>query len=116
MVFFTTINEDTLKAHDLLKNHVAYYHIKDARLDDKKVVPAGHGDGNIPEIIERITNNGYNGFLSLEPHLGNFAGFAALENLAEGSVEELEKSDASKFALATKALKGILTEKNISFI
>ena len=113
---FVQVNEDTLKAHDLLKEYVAYYHIKDARLDDKKVVPAGHGDGNIPEIIERITSNGYNGFLSLEPHLGNFAGFADLENLEEGSVETLEKSDASKFALATESLKDILDRKNISYI
>ena len=112
---FVQVNEDTLKAHDLLKDHVKYYHIKDARIKDKKVVPAGHGDGNIPEIIERITNNGYSGFLSLEPHLGNFAGFAALENLEEGAVETLEKSDASKFALATKALKDILKEKNVSY-
>lgn len=113
---FVQMNEDTLDAHDLLKDHVMYYHIKDARFDDKKVVPAGYGDGNIPEIIERITNNGYNGFLSLEPHLGNFAGFAALENLEEGSVETLEKSDASKFSLATEALKNILDGKNISYI
>ena len=112
---FVQCKEDTLAAYALLKDHVVYYHIKDARSEDDTVVPAGNGNGNIPAIIESITANGYTGFLSLEPHLGNFAGFAALENLEVDAVEELEKSDASKFGIAVSALKVILDGQQISY-
>ena len=44
------------------------------------MVPAGHGDGNVKEILKELKESGYEGFLSLEPHLADFAGFSALEN------------------------------------
>jgi len=63
-----------------LKKHVVYFHIKDAVMGTGKVVPAGEGDGRIPEILrEAICERGYDGFISLEPHLavaGQFAGFS----------------------------------------
>ena len=63
-----------------LKDHVVYFHIKDALLESGTVVPAGEGDGSIPEILrEAICERGYSGFISLEPHLavdGQFAGFS----------------------------------------
>ncbi len=63
-----------------LKDHVVYFHIKDAVAGTGKVVPAGEGDGRIPEILrEAICERGYDGFISLEPHLavaGQFAGFS----------------------------------------
>ncbi|HUU92649.1 MAG TPA: sugar phosphate isomerase/epimerase family protein [Phycisphaerae bacterium] len=63
-----------------LKEHVVYFHIKDAVAGTGKVVPAGEGDGDIPEILrEAICERGYSGFISLEPHLavaGQFAGFS----------------------------------------
>ncbi|GEA61181.1 sugar phosphate isomerase/epimerase family protein [Vibrio comitans] len=112
---FVQCKESTLEAYNLLKDHVLYYHIKDARSADDTVVPAGDGDGQIAEIVEAITDAGYNGFLSLEPHLGNFAGFAALENLENDDVVELEKSDANKFGIAVTALKSILENKAIAY-
>ncbi|MGL6312842.1 sugar phosphate isomerase/epimerase family protein [Vibrio sp. WXL103] len=112
---FVQCKENTLDAYNLLKDHVLYYHIKDAQAADDTVVPAGDGDGQIAEIVEAITDAGYQGFLSLEPHLGNFAGFAALENLENDDVAELEKSDASKFGLAVTALKTILDDKTIAY-
>ena len=75
----------------------------------------GEGDGQISQIIKELTSErDYHGFLSLEPHLGNFAGFAALENIEEGEVEELEQSDAGKFGIAVDALKTILSTQNIA--
>lgn len=40
---------------------------------------AGYGDGNVSEILKKLYASGFDGFLSLEPHLFNFAGFAGLE-------------------------------------
>lgn len=93
-------------AYDIVKDEVVYFHIKDAIMESGKVVPAGYGDGKIKEILSDLITRNYDGFLSLEPHLGNFAGFAELEN---GQVEEeLEDSGPEKFAIAVNALKDIL--------
>ncbi len=95
-------------AFNLLKNYVVYIHIKDAVAKDGKVVPSGFGDGHIKEIIAKLNKRGYEGFLSLEPHLGHFEGFDDLEG--ENSLEFEEKSDAGKFKLASDSLKKIISE------
>ena len=52
-----------------LKGRIEYFHIKDARLEDRKVVPAGEGDGDVPRILTEAFASGFNNFLTLEPHL-----------------------------------------------
>jgi 3-dehydroshikimate dehydratase len=52
-----------------LKPYTAHIHIKDAVLGSGKVVPAGEGDGQLGPILEDAWRSGYQGFLSLEPHL-----------------------------------------------
>ena len=77
-----------------LKEHVVYFHIKDVVRATGKVVPAGEGDGDIPEILrEAICERGYSGFISLEPHLavaGQFAGFSG-PDLFKKAVQTLKK-------------------------
>ncbi|MHB9033786.1 MAG: sugar phosphate isomerase/epimerase, partial [Anaerolineae bacterium] len=49
---------------------------------EHRVVPAGQGDGQIPEIIAALQARGFDGFASLEPHLANagtFSGFSGPE-------------------------------------
>lgn len=96
-------------AFNLLKDYVVYYHIKDAVEKTSEVVLSGFGDGHVKEIISALNKRGYQGFLSLEPHLGHFEGFDDLE--AEGDVPEFkEKSDVGKFKLAADTLRKILEE------
>jgi 3-dehydroshikimate dehydratase len=52
-----------------LKAYTAHIHVKDALLGSGKIVPAGEGDGQLGAILEDAYQNGYRGFLSLEPHL-----------------------------------------------
>lgn len=53
-----------------LRKHVGYFHIKDFKYGEKEhAVPAGEGDGQIPEILKDAAADGYDGFLALEPHL-----------------------------------------------
>lgn len=52
-----------------LRPYISYFHIKDALLESGKVVPAGQGDGNIEKILNEAFTNGYDNFLTLEPHL-----------------------------------------------
>ena len=95
-------------AFDMLKNYVVYMHIKDALAESGKVVPAGFGDGHLKEITAKLYQRGYEGFLSLEPHLGHFEGFDDLEG--DDALEFEEKSDAGKFRLAADSLKKIISE------
>ena len=74
--------------------HLETIHIKDAR-EDKKVVPAGEGVGQLPETLTWLNAQGWNGVLSIEPHLqfaGDRGGFTGIES----------------FKIATDAIKGIL--------
>ena len=77
-----------------LSPHIGYIHIKDARLADKSVTVAGEGDGQLPELLARLRDNGYDGVLSLEPHLleaRHSSGFSGAEGMAQavGALREL---------------------------
>ncbi len=95
-------------AFDLLKKHIVYMHIKDAVFSDHHVVPAGYGDGKIKDILTSLYNDGFEGFLSLEPHLGDFLGFAELEKTA--FLSAMPDGGPKQFAIATNALKKIIAE------
>lgn len=96
------------EAYELLKDHVVYMHIKDAVYSDGHVEPAGYGDGKVKEILTDLYNKGYEGFLSIEPHLGFFEGFTKLE-LDDGH-KKLPEGGPKLFAMAAKALKDMLNE------
>lgn len=68
----------------LLGPYVAHVHVKDARLAEGKVCAAGEGDGQVPELLDALREAGYQGFLSLEPHLakaGRAGGFSGPEGM-----------------------------------
>lgn len=53
----------------ILKDDIAYFHIKDATRSTGEIKPAGEGDGQIARILSEMIAEGFEGFLSLEPHL-----------------------------------------------
>lgn len=107
---FVQAGQDTLEAYELLKDDIAYVHVKDALAANGNVVPADMGDGNVAAILRRLFESGYEGFLSLEPHLFNFSGFAGLEKgkdaIAEGETKVLSGFEA--FSLAHESLLRLL--------
>jgi sugar phosphate isomerase/epimerase len=60
----------------MLGQDIGYVHIKDAVLADGHVVAAGEGDGQLALLLANLKERGYQGFLSLEPHL-KFAGHSS---------------------------------------
>lgn len=76
---FVQCHQDTMEAYELLKSYIAYIHIKDAKMADGEVVLPGDGDGNVEKILKILDGCGYEGFLSLEPHLVSFEGLDKLE-------------------------------------
>ena len=103
---FVEVGQPTLPAYELLKPYIKYVHIKDAVWDTKQIVPAGHGGGHVKEILRDLLASGYEGFLSLEPHLVNFMGLAALEQDAKERETVLDGKSA--FKLAVDSLREIL--------
>ncbi|WOO36092.1 sugar phosphate isomerase/epimerase family protein [Anaerocolumna sp. AGMB13020] len=102
---FVQCKEDTLKAYELLKPYISYIHIKDAVFETGEVRPAGMGDGNIKEILTDLDISGYNGFLSLEPHL---ADFTMLKQLEESTLARRMTNREMAFHTAHEALLKIL--------
>lgn len=109
---FVQCKQDTLQAYELLKSYISYIHVKDALWADGRVVPAGYGDGNVAAILKDLYESGFEGFLSLEPHLFNFAGFADLEQ--DGKSMELTDrkilTGLEAFSLAHSSLLKILQD------
>lgn len=107
---FVQCRQDTLEAYQMLKKYIAYVHIKDAKWENGDVVPAGYGDGNVSVILSDLIKGGYEGFLSLEPHLFNFAGFDALEKDGKSMKKEnpVKLDGFEAFSLAHQSLLKIL--------
>lgn len=102
---FVQCGVDVRKAYQMLAPYIEYMHIKDARADGS-VTPAGMGIGEVPYVLAELKKADYHGFLSLEPHLGSFAGLEHLE--PDDAMLKLEKSSKRTFIIAHNALKGIL--------
>src|SRR4030095_15126580 len=65
-----------------LRPHLEYMQIKDALLADGTVTVAGDGDGQLVETIRALREDGFDGFFSLEPHLGAVHAVGGFSGLA----------------------------------
>ncbi|GHO42463.1 sugar phosphate isomerase/epimerase family protein [Ktedonospora formicarum] len=84
------------EAYEAISPWLEYVHVKDVNAAGELVV-AGAGDGRWPDILRRLRADGYDGFLSLEPHLaaaGEYQGF----------------SGSNLFRKASQALQHLLKE------
>ncbi len=82
---FIQCGEDVMAAWATLAPYVYYGHIKDA-LADGRIVPPGDGVGHIADYLPDFIFRG-GSVLTLEPHLTEFVGLAALEG--EGDRSEI---------------------------
>lgn len=103
-------NGDIDWAIDNTKQYIEYVHIKDCCTDGHVMVPAGFGDGKIKDVLTKISEiNDNDVFLSLEPHLFTFTGYASLDN--RELKHKFSYSDSNQsFDAAVTALKNILID------
>jgi sugar phosphate isomerase/epimerase len=90
------------EAYPLLRPYLVYIQVKDALTATGEVVPAGQGDGQVRETLSELRDSGFDGYVSLEPHLamaGRYGGFSG----AEG------------FRLAARSLKDLLAELSVQW-
>lgn len=96
------------EAYPLVRDITDYIHVKDASatvIDSgghNKVLPAGEGDGQVRELVAALQADGYEGFFSIEPHLGDFDAFGGL-------------CGPDLWTDAYNAITGIFTEQGISW-
>jgi sugar phosphate isomerase/epimerase len=86
-----------------LRPYLEYVHIKDAVSGSDRVIPAGEGDGQLPETLSALRASGFDGFFSLEPHLasaGTYSGFSGpgLFRKAAGAFKELLRRQGIEWA------------------
>jgi sugar phosphate isomerase/epimerase len=85
------------EAWPLLADDTVHVHIKDAVFADGGVRPAGEGDGAVPELLAALVERGYQGFLTLEPHLkvagasGGYSGEVGMRTAAAALRALLDK-------------------------
>lgn len=103
---FVQCKQEVLPAYELLKPYISYVHVKDALFETGAVVPGGEGDGHLAEIFEKLERAGYEGFLSLEPHLADFAG---LKNLEQNAETRGRSDQEAAFCQAYAALEKLLS-------
>ena len=72
-----------------------WFHIKDKVADSGRVVPAGHGDGEVEAVLADALDRGFSGFLSIEPHL-------------KADDPDFGGTGAERFAIAAAALRRVL--------
>lgn len=105
---FVQCRQDTLEAYGMLKEYIRYFHVKDAVWENGSVVPAGMGNGYLQKIFRQAQENGFAGYLSLEPHLSDFTGFAALEKESEQKNQKSEMNGVRAYRVAHESLVKLL--------
>ncbi len=98
-------------AFELLRDKIHYMHMKDSVYQDEQAAPdkgfdtavvsdahrpVGQGDGQVVDILRALWHGGFDGFLSIEPHLANN--------------RNIPGSGADKFAVAAAALKDLIAQ------
>lgn len=108
---FVQCGQDTEACWELLRPSIAYIHIKDAVTTDHENVVCGTGEGKIKTLLTRaIAQEGYEGFLTLEPHLVLFDSLASLETTDSKNIikENKAATGAEGYAMQYRALCAIL--------
>ena len=83
--------QDAFEFYQNTKEHIAYVHIKDAIIDENDECVykfPGEGDGYVIETLKDLKANGYDGGISIEPHLAAiFHDPGAVNTAADKSAE-----------------------------
>ena len=110
---YVQCDEDTMECYELLKDYVDYIHIKDACYASKEVVLFGTGDGKVRDVLRKFKAAGYDGFLTMEPHLRLFSSLASLE-ADDSTVQKLKESafsdGKSAYTAQYRALCAVIDE------
>lgn len=106
---FVLSGYNPISAAKMLTPFSDFYHVKDARFSGE-IVPAGAGEGNLRALLKR---DGV--LLTIEPHLFEFGGYAALTDREMNKSEFVYKNQREAFDAGVKAVKNLLSENDFAF-
>ena len=106
---FVREKQDPIAGIEATLPSLEYLHIKDARFEDRAIVPCGMGDGQYAEVLRRVDalTEGVV-YLTLEPHLHVFQAYQSIDSHKLKTGIEFDNSDDAFDCAATK-LKELLT-------
>ena len=104
---FVEVGEDMEHAMLLLHSRTDHFHIKDVIRKTGELVPAGEGDGMLPELVAAIDVNAPEMVLTVEPHLAIFAGYAAIDDTEMKNKFHFSSNDEA-FDAAVNAIKRVI--------
>ena len=64
-------NMDTWDFYIKIKPYIKYVHVKDYKADKSGATFPGEGSSKVKEILTDLKNSGYDGFVSIEPHIAS---------------------------------------------
>ena len=104
-------NADVIDGIEATMVNFAYMHIKDAHFETQTILPAGEGEGKIPEILD-IVNSRVDGtvMLTLEPHLAMFDAYKGIDD-HELKGRHAFASRREAFDFAAQTLKNVLKDR-----
>ena len=107
---FVMNDQDPLAGIEATLPALQYLHIKDARCEEKCIVPAGMGDGQYEEVLRRVdAATDETVFLTVEPHLHIFQAYQRIDSHKLKTGIEFDNSDDA-FDCAVTHLKNMLTK------
>ena len=98
--------EPAEKTMDMFYTKTDYFHVKDVIAETGELVPAGHGDGQIQTLIERVEGDKV---FTLEPHLIAFDSYKSIDD-TEMKLKFVFNSNAEAFDAAVTAMKKLLAQ------
>lgn len=104
--------QSALEFYNAVKDHIAYIHIKDCRMEGEKEMYSypGEGEGDVIRIMKDVLARGYDGGISIEPHMV----FVFHENASDANAaqDKLEYSYQNYLEYGRRAMSIIQRIKN----
>jgi len=103
--------QSTREFWDAVKERVAHVHIKDARFDadtgDEIYCWPAEGDGDVEYVLRDLASMGYDGYLSIEPHMEVV--------FHDPSVTAAEDARRANYVEYGRRLEAVLTKNGLNF-
>ncbi len=107
---FVLNNQNPIAGMEATLPALEYLHIKDARFEEKCIVPAGMGNGAYEEVLRRVdAATDRTVFLTVEPHLHIFQAYKRIDSHKLKTGMEFDNAD-NAFDCAVTHLKQLLTK------
>ncbi len=110
---FNQSGESVTDAWNQLASASDTIHLKDSKKQpsgEYHHVPVGEGDGNIPQILADMVKIGWQGQLTLEPHLAHSKAVLATGPSGKANQQLSSLTPAQAFQVAAKAAKKLLSD------